>query len=91
MPFDLHISEDSPLGQVIQSLVSEQNLTPEEALMRIVGDGLGGTSEDKLAAEGKTSSRRSYASFFGVAKGRPGTHGSPEAADRYIEELRNEW
>jgi len=36
------------------------------------------------------TTRRSYASFFGAAKG-PGAHGSPEAVDRYIEDLRNEW
>ena len=34
---------------------------------------------------------RPYASYFGVIKGRPGAHGSPEAVDRYIDELRDEW
>ena len=31
---------------------------------------------------------RSYASFFGAAKG---VYESPEAVDRAIEEMRNEW
>ncbi|MFZ4508196.1 MAG: hypothetical protein ACOYON_10935 [Fimbriimonas sp.] len=34
---------------------------------------------------------RPYASYFGVIDGRPGAHGSPEAVDRYIDELRDEW
>jgi hypothetical protein len=34
---------------------------------------------------------RRYASFFGAAKGRPGSHGSVEAVDKYIAELRSEW
>ncbi len=33
-------------------------------------------------------SARSYASFFGAAKG---VYASPEAVDRAIEEIRNEW
>jgi len=33
-------------------------------------------------------SARSYASFFGAAKG---VYASPEAVDRAIEEMRNEW
>ena len=40
MPFDLHIPEESQRGQSIQRIVTEQHLTPEEALMRIVDEGL---------------------------------------------------
>jgi hypothetical protein len=35
--------------------------------------------------------RRSYASYFGIAKGQPGALGSVEAIDRYVSEQRNEW
>jgi hypothetical protein len=54
-------------------------------------------SPEQVAAERLTrlspaskpkSSGRSYASFFGAAKG---VYASPEAVDRAIEEIRNEW
>jgi|GEM_PF-6723715 len=32
-----------------------------------------------------------YKSFFGAAKGQPGSYGSLEEIDRYLTELRNEW
>ena len=32
-----------------------------------------------------------YASLWGAAAGGPGAHGSAEAANRYIRELRDEW
>lgn len=35
--------------------------------------------------------RLSAASFWGVGAGRAGAHGSVEAVDAYIRELRNEW
>ena len=90
MPFDLHIPEDSQRGQVIQMLIAKQHISPEEALERIVDEGLKSTLQNKSTGAA-IAPRRSYASFFGVAKGRPGAHGSKEAADRYIEELRNAW
>lgn len=33
----------------------------------------------------------SAASFWGVGAGRPGSHGSVEAVNAYIRELRDEW
>jgi len=90
MAFDLHIPENSRRGQVIQMIVDQRQITPEQVLEQIVDEGLKATLQSTPpAAEAK--SRRSYASFFGVAKGRPGAHGSPEAANRYLEELRSEW
>lgn len=35
--------------------------------------------------------RQSVASFWGIGAGRPGSHGSVEAVDSYIRELRDEW
>jgi len=89
MAFDLHIPENSPRGRVIQMIVAQRHITPEQVLEQIVDDGL------KAALQSATPvpdamPRRSYASFFGAVKG-PGAHGSPEAVDRYIEEMRNEW
>lgn len=37
------------------------------------------------------AARLSAASFWGVGAGRPGSHGSVEAVDAYIRELRDEW
>jgi len=87
MPFDLHIPEDSQRGQAIQVIVSEQHITPEEVLERIVDEGLRATLQNKPTAAAAPP-RRSYASFFGAVKD---GYGSPEAVDRAIEEMRNEW
>jgi len=73
----------------IQKVARAQHITESEVLERIFKAGL-----EQFAAtpSGKDTTRsRSYASFFGVAKGRPGAHGSREAVDRYIAELRDEW
>ena len=86
MAFDLHIPESSPRGQAIQSLVDENHSTPQEVLERLVDEGLRATT-----GELATPPRRSFASFWGVGRGRPGAHGSREAVDRYIAELRDEW
>ena len=64
--------------------------TPQEVLERLVDEGLKATTGDQLA-DPAVPPRRSYASFWGVGKGSPGAHGSREAVDRYIAELRDEW
>ena len=69
----------------IELVAEAQHISTDEALGRILDAGL-----ERLTPT-SVKPRRSYVSFFGVAKGRPGAHGSPEAADRYIAELRNEW
>lgn len=76
----------SPRHEPRIALVAQaQHISTDEAIDRILDAGL-----DVLVPQ-TNQPRRSYESFFGVAKGRPGAHGSPEAADRYIEELRNAW
>jgi len=92
MSYDIRLSipEDSQRGQLIASLAARQHITPEEVLTKIVDEVLKTTLQNEPTGEAEAP-KRSYASFFGVAKGRPGAHGSPEAADRYIEELRNAW
>jgi hypothetical protein len=47
MAFDLHIPENSQRGQAIQMIVAEQHITPEEALGKIVDDGLRATLNGK--------------------------------------------
>lgn len=86
MTFDipLHIPDNSREAQVIEAIMNRDHVSPEEAIRAA----LRGISIETGPA---TAPRRSYASFFGVLKGRPGAHGSKEAIDRYIEELRNEW
>jgi hypothetical protein len=69
----------------IEQIAQAQQITRGEAIDRILDAGL-----ERLTTQ-DAHPRRSYASFFGVGKGRPGAHGSPEAADKYIQELRNEW
>ncbi|WP_025226824.1 hypothetical protein [Fimbriimonas ginsengisoli] len=45
----------------------------------------------RLSPANKPKPIHRYASFFGVAEGRPGAHGSVEAIDRYVEDQRSEW
>jgi hypothetical protein len=90
MAFDLHIPENSPRGQAIQALIEENHATPQEVLERLVDEGLKANIGDQ-PTEVDVLPKRSYASFWGVGKGRPGAHGSREAVDRYISELRDEW
>ena len=45
----------------------------------------------RLSPASKPKPARTYASFFGVAKGQAGAYGSVEAIDRYIAESRSEW
>jgi hypothetical protein len=73
----------------IHEVAQAQHISETEVLERIFKAGF-----EQFAGESsniKTASRRSYASFFGVANGRAGAHGSREAVYRYIAELRNEW
>jgi hypothetical protein len=102
MSYDIHLNipENSPAGQIVQRLVIMEHVTPDQAAFRILTEA--GRQESKPAPTAKTTDldeamarvraeHPTYASFFGAAKGQPGAHRSPEAADRYIEELRNAW
>ncbi len=76
----------------IQEFALTQHISTEEALDRIIQAGLERyVPTDRTPVDSDLPRARSYASFFGVAIGRPGAHGSREAVDRYIAELRNEW
>jgi hypothetical protein len=73
----------------IQQIAEAQHISSHEALDRVLQAGL-----EKLTPPAPPSEKgkeRSYASFFGSIKGTPGAHGSKEAVDLYISELRNEW
>lgn len=76
----------------IEQVAHAEHITVDEAVERIFKAGLERFAPVIPKASGtEDSPGRSYGSFFGVAKGRPGAYGSPEAADRYIEEMRNAW
>lgn len=68
----------------IQEIAQAQHITTDEALDRILAAGV-----ERLMPHVEEP-RVSYASLFGSVKG-PGAHGSREAVDRYLAELRNEW
>lgn len=76
----LHIEDNSLESRVMEAVMSEENVTPEEAVLRIIRQYQPSPSDVKL----------DYGSFFGSVKG-PGSHGSPEAVDSYVRELRDEW
>lgn len=89
MSFDippLHIPDNSREAQVIQAIMIRDQVTAEEA----VRAALRGMTIENAESATVLAPRRSYASFFGVVKG-PGAHGSREAIDSYVSELRNEW
>jgi|GEM_PF-1363859 len=101
MAFDLHITipESSPAVEIVHQLAAAEHITPEEAAAHLLIEGAAYHSKKTPADEPvgleKAMARiraehPTYASFFGSVKG-PGAHGSKEAADRYIDELRNEW
>ena len=97
MAYDLHLSipEDSPVGQIVGHMVSAERVTVEQAVNRMLTDAAKLQSHGAPAAIGKAMARvraehPTYASFFGSVEG-PGAHGSREAVDQYIAELRNEW
>jgi hypothetical protein len=77
-------------GAQIEEGAHAQRITTDEAIERIFQAGLEMFVRDTPSpSSAESAPTRSYESFFGVAKGRPGAYGSPEAADRYIEDLRN--
>lgn len=101
MSFDLHISipDQSHAVRIVRQLAEAEHITPEQAAARLL---IEGASRRENAVRAKDpigmdeamarvrAEHRTYASFFGSVTG-PGAHGSPEAIDRYIAELRNEW
>ena len=54
MSFDLHIPEDSQRGQVIQMIVAEQHITPEEVLEKIFDEGIKATLNGQSAPDAPT-------------------------------------
>ena len=80
----LHIPDNSPEAQVIETVVNRDQVTPKEAVLRILRNAQPAIEERTLAPV------RSYGSYFGSVKG-PGAHGSPESVDRYIEDQRSSW
>ena len=73
----------------IKQFAHAQHISMNEALERILQAGL----EQVVPTDTKTvdeapAPARTYASFFGSIKN---GYGSPEAVDRAIEEMRNEW
>jgi hypothetical protein len=101
MPFDLHISipDQSHAVQIVQQLAAAEHITPEQAATQLLIEGANHhgmkTPVEDLTGMTEAIARvraehRTYASFFGSVTG-PGAHGSKEAVDRYISEMRNEW
>jgi hypothetical protein len=70
----------------IEQIAQEQHISHAEALDRILRAGI--ERFQPIPATAKSPPQRSYASFFGAVKN---GYGSPEAVDRAIEEMRNEW
>jgi len=70
----------------IEEIAQANHISPDEALDRIVRAGLTQMSP----ALNEPPPARTYASFYGVLAGRPGAHGSKEAVQRYLAELREE-
>lgn len=68
----------------IEEIAQAQQITTDEAINRIIAAGV------ERFTPPTVQPRVSYASLFGSVKG-PGAHGSKEAVDRFLAELRNEW
>ena len=53
MSFDLHISipENSPVGQVVQRMVSVEHVTPEQAVNRLLNAGVNQPAKKSPALE----------------------------------------
>lgn len=68
----------------IQEIAQAQHISTDEALNRIIAAGVERFSPPSVQPQ------VSYAALFGSVKG-PGAHGSREAVDRYLAELRIEW
>ena len=73
----------------IEEISQAQHISLDEAIDRVVQAGVKSLQADPALASVPT--RRCYASFYGSIKGRPSAHGSKEAVDKYIAELRDEW
>ncbi len=69
----------------IQVIADAQQISTEKAFDRIIQAGV---KRFQTPTTGKP--RVAYASLFGSVTG-PGAHGSTEAVDRYIAQLRSEW
>ena len=67
----------------IEEIAQAQHITTDEALNRVIAAGV-----ERLTPSG-TEARVSFSSLYGSVKG-PGAHGSREAVDRYLAELRSE-
>ena len=68
----------------IEKLAEAQHISASEALDKIIRVGL-----DHLLPN-KERKEISYASLYGSVNG-AGAHGSRQAVDKYINELRSEW
>lgn len=68
----------------IEQIAQEQHITMSEALDRIIQAGL------QRLISSPEQPVVSNAGLFGSVNG-PGAHGSKEAIDRYLAELRSEW
>ena len=69
----------------IEQIAQAQHISTDEALDRVIEAGV-----EKFQLSSAVEPRVSYASLYGSVKG-PGAHGSREAVDRYLAELRSEW
>lgn len=81
----LSIDVDSPEGQGLRAVMERDRVTAEEAVRSLLR-----AASDRNAPKA-SGGAASYASFFGTAAEGPGSHGSPEAVDAYIAELRDSW
>jgi len=80
MGYNVPIQYEPQIEQVAQA----EHISGDEALDRILRAGL-----ERLIPTAEQP-KVSNASLFGSVKG-PGAHGSKEAIDRYLAELRAEW
>jgi hypothetical protein len=78
------------LESTIRAYAAAERLSAEDAVLRLIEAGLKIEEEHRALARDSSRHRPSYSSLFGAAK-TGATYGTPEAVDRYIAELRNEW
>ncbi|MGV3617198.1 MAG: hypothetical protein ACO1SV_17870 [Fimbriimonas sp.] len=84
------VSIDLPddIESTVKAFAASAHLSTEDAILRLIEAGL--KHESRVIAGEESNPRPSYASMFGAAKTGE-AYRSPEAVDRYIAELRNEW